>query len=154
MSVNTGPTFFISDGIVVTSIDERDEALGVALLPDGRIIVAGHSSDGLTRYNTVVRYTPDGALDTSFGGDGIVTSPLAGATSVASQADGKVLVAGHTAEMFAVQRFNVDGSPDTSFDGDGQVTTAIGSSARANAIVVQSDGRILVAGHADTGTGA
>ena len=79
----------------------------------------------------VVRYNPDGSLDTSFGGTGIVGTPVGTgydvATSVAIQADGKIVVAGNG---FAVVRYNTDGTLDTSFNGTGKVITSVGSLAR------------------------
>jgi len=71
---------------------------------------------------------------------------------VALQPDGKIVMAGliltGTYEDFLVLRYNVDGSPDTSFGTGGAVTTPIGSyGSEAYAVAIQSDGKIVVAGH-------
>ena len=86
-----------------------------------------------------------GALDTSFGTGGRTFTNVAGnatygATSIAIQADGKVVVA---ANQFLVLRYNADGSLDTSFNGTGTVVTAVGA---AFAVAIQPDGKIVVAG--------
>src|SRR5207253_1962222 len=88
-----------------------------------------------------------------------------GANAVAVQPDGKIVAAGQSAiwtgsanrYRFAVARYNTDGSLDTTLggaaQGDGQITTTIGSGdASANAVAVQPDGKILVAGVSADGT--
>ena len=72
------------------------------------------------------------------------------------QADGKILVAGYTYNgtiyEFGLVRYNTDGSLDTTFDTDGKVTTAMGTSySYGNDVTVQSDGKILVVGYANSG---
>jgi uncharacterized delta-60 repeat protein len=115
-----------------------------------------------------VRYNADGSPDTSFNGDGIVTTDIGDssdiANSIAIQSDGKIVVAGSSANVdsaadFAVVRYNADGSPDTSFNGSGIVTTNIvttdiGESIdSAASIAIQSDGKIVVAGAAQNDAG-
>ena len=101
-----------------------------------------------------------GDLDISFSGDGKVTTAIGviddAAYSVVLQSDGKIVVAGYSViganYDFALARYNTDGSPDTSFDTDGKVTTAIGASDDvAHSVVLQSDGKIVVAGFSDNG---
>ena len=94
-----------------------------------------------------------GDLDSSFSGDGkIVESALASsfANAVAIQADGKIVVAGSLGGDFIVARYNTNGTLDTSFSGDGIVVTDFGGSGTdaVNAIAIQSDGKIVVAGNA------
>ena len=61
---------------------------------------------------------------------------------------------GRVLRMFAVMRLNPGGGLDSSFDGDGKVTTDIGSGAdSARAVAVQPDGKIVVSGYANVGTG-
>jgi uncharacterized delta-60 repeat protein len=113
-----------------------------------------------------------GALDTSFSGDGLATFPfLNGGTeaarNVAVQSDGKTVVVGQTdiavqgfptITKFAVARFNLDGTPDRTFGQfqTGKTTIEVGDKddAAANAVAIQPDGKILIAGHAtiDQGT--
>jgi serralysin len=90
-----------------------------------------------------------GDLDPTFGGgDGTVTTDFGGtdpARAVAVQSDGKIVVAGGNGD-FALARYNQDGSLDTGFGGDGTVTTDFGGTDSAKAVVVQPNGKIVVAG--------
>jgi uncharacterized delta-60 repeat protein len=127
-------------------------ATALALYPDGRIIVAGQAANsdfGL------VRHQPNGALDTSFGGDGIVTADFGGVDvgrGLALFRNGDIAVAGYSDQNFAVARFNSDGSPDTGFDGDGKQTTSFdGRRSFGLAVAIDSAGRALVSGLASNG---
>ena len=95
------PTFG-SGGIVDTPIGDpslRDEAAAVALLPNGRILVAG-TADYDYPFPTdfaLVRYLPNGLLDQSFGLDGIVLTQKPGeqiARALALTPSGKIVLAG------------------------------------------------------------
>jgi len=148
------PTFGQA-GIVTTDLsDGIDTARGLVLQPDGRLVVVGDGRTG--SYPVAVRYLPDGSLDPTFGRAGTVTiaGPMTGATAAALQSDGRIVVAGSANSMkpaLAVGRLLGDGSPDTTFGDRGQVVTAVGWQANANAVVVQSNGRIAAAGAADIG---
>ena len=120
------------------------------------IDVSGLYEFALTRYNT------DGSLDTSFDGDGKVTTAIgssyAVAYSVAIQADGKIVAGGYSADasdhdVFTLARYNPDGSLDTSFDGDGITTTTIMGSVGAVvfSVALQADGKIVAAGYTTNG---
>jgi len=90
-----------------------------------------------------------GDLDHSFGSAGVVRTDFGGsdlANAVAVQPDGKIVAAGTTGTAFALARYNADGSLDTSFGSGGKVTTTIGPRDAANAILLQPDGKIVVAG--------
>src|SRR5437764_2072882 len=83
-----------------------------------------------------------------------MAGPMTGAMAAALQSDGRIVVAGNgngTNQALAVARLLADGSPDTSFGDDGQVLTVVGWQANADAVIVQSNGRIAVAGTADIG---
>jgi len=151
---------FDTDGKVTTAIGSgNDFAYGVAIQSDGKIVVAGRSLNGATYDFAVVRYNTDGSLDTTFDTDGKVTTDIGSshdfAYGVAIQSDGKIVVAGYSIISgnydVAVVRYNTDGSPDTGFDTDGKVTTDISSSDYANGVAIQSDGKIVVAGHSSNG---
>ena len=129
-------------------------AFSVAIQSDGKIVAAGGNNDfALARYNT------NGSLDTSFDGDGKLTTdfgtPTDRAFSVAVQSDGKIVAVGQSESGFAVARYNKNGSLDTSFNGTGMLTTTFNSSSDvAASVAIQSDGKIVVAGttfHAGTG---
>jgi uncharacterized delta-60 repeat protein len=93
------PTFGGS-GFVTTNLGIADEAAAVAIQPDGKIVVAGRTDQDTVNFG-LVRYNPDGTLDRTFTFDGISTVDFNGrndlASSVALQADGKIVVAGRTA---------------------------------------------------------
>ncbi len=152
-------TSFGGDGKVITDVaGSTDKGIGgVVLQPDGKIVVAGSANNGSDDDVAVVRYNTDGSLDTSFDGDGKVTTAIGSATdvgySVALQSDGKIVVGGVSSSDFAVVRYNTDGSLDTSFDGDGKVTTAVGpGSDTGYSVALQPDGKIVVAGSASNGS--
>jgi uncharacterized delta-60 repeat protein len=152
-------TTFGSGGIVITGGFNLDVASTMAIQSDGKIVVVGDGSNGTFNWDfAVVRYNTNGSLDTSFGGSGIVITQLTGdydaATAVAIQADGKIVVAGSrynetsgSSSSIAVVRYNSNGSLDTSFNGTGIVITSVGSSRDyAEAVAIQTDGKIVVAG--------
>src|SRR5438874_1056826 len=97
-SLDTGFSF---DGKLTTPIGtSSDAATGVAVQADGRIVVAGYSWNGSDYDFALARYNPNGSLDTSFDGDGKVTTPIGTgndeATGMTVQADGKIVVAGYS----------------------------------------------------------
>lgn len=143
---------FDGDGLLVLS-NMRPNAL--AIQSDGKIVVAG------TRLNdfAVVRVNADGTSDTTFSDDGLATADFNGgqdaALALALRPNGKVIVVGSTApdfdaRDFAIARFNSDGTLDLSFSGDGlQRTSLFGFNESANAVAVQLNGKIVVAGTTD-----
>lgn len=158
---------FPGEGKVTTHFSgTQDQAFAIEIQSDARIVVAG--ADGadvaLARYNA-----SDGTLDTTFDGDGRVTTSFTAADrafGLAIQADGKLVVAGNTGTSslgFALARYDpADGSLDPAFDGDtsmpgfpgnGKVTTSFGpgqgSSLAALGVAVQEDGRIVAVGRTD-----
>jgi uncharacterized delta-60 repeat protein len=152
---------FDTDGKVTTdfgSIEER--ATGVAIQADGKIVAAGTSGHtGAPEFSTdskftLVRYNSDGTLDASFDGDGLVTTNFTDGPDephggLAIQADGKIVAAGHAAQLrFALARYEPDGTLDPAFSGDGKVTTQFGSGGRQHAtgVAIQADGKIVAAG--------
>ncbi len=150
-------TSFDGDGKVLTDLVGQDEIKAVAVQSDGKIVVAGRNYNDIA----VARYNPDGSLDTTFDEDGIVVTGIASVygdnddgRAIALQPDGKILVTGYTennTDDIVVVRYNVDGSLDTEFSDDGIQTTDIAfHDDVGNAIKVQPDGKIVVAG--STGT--
>ena len=123
-------TTFSGDGKQTTDFGGEDEANGVAIQEDGKIVVVGPQA-GTGIDFALARYNPNGTLDTSFSGDGKQTTDFGGvgqvANAVAVQDDGKIVVVGDAGPMFsddfALARYNPNGSLDTSFSGDGKQTT-------------------------------
>jgi uncharacterized delta-60 repeat protein len=137
-------------------------AHSLAILPGGSIVVAGDvfsfSGDGSDF--GVARYSSSGILDSTFGAGGWAQVDFAGgsdesAASVAVQSDGKLVLAGShynweaEVEDFAVARLGSNGTLDTTFGGGGTVLTDFdGASDIATSVLVQGDGKIVVAGMA------
>jgi uncharacterized delta-60 repeat protein len=153
-------TSFNGTGKVTTAIGSTfDYGQAVVMQSDGKIVVAGFSSNPSNDDFSAVRYNGNGSLDTSFNGTGKVITDFGGANdsgySAAIQSDGKILVAGTTAittNKFAVVRYNSNGSLDTSFNGSGKVSTVIGGNDdEALSVIVQTDGKILAAGFSFNG---
>jgi uncharacterized delta-60 repeat protein len=129
-------------------------ARSVTLQADGKIVAAGATGDGSNYQFAVARYNADGSLDTSFDGDGKVTTSFGSrgfANSVAMGPDGKIVAAGTSGPWWwssvAVARYNADGSPDTTFNGTGQVTTVFSTGqGDGRSVALQADGKIVIAG--------
>jgi uncharacterized delta-60 repeat protein len=118
---------------------------------------------GIVLINATNIYSQAGSLDTSFGTGGkVVTSINSGADkayAVAIQTDGKIIVAGMTTNAstgkdFACLRYNTDGTLDSTFGTAGIVTIDVqtGSDDVVYSTVIQSDGKILLAGYSDDGS--
>jgi len=145
---------FSGDGKLTADIGTDDLAFAVKVQPDGKIIVAGYSYNGASLDNdyTIIRYNPDGTLDNTFGGDGIVTTDFDNRndrlTSIAIQPDGKIVVVGYTYNGdydIGLARYLSDGTLDATFDGDGKLITDTGGNHDdAQSVVIQGDGKILV----------
>jgi uncharacterized delta-60 repeat protein len=143
-------------GKVLTRLgSEGDEASAVAIQPDGKIVAAGRSED----YFALARYTANGRLDPSFGRGGRVRTGFGSpgeANGVAIQEDGKLVAAGRAGFYdFALARYTAEGSLDAAFGSGGMVVTNLGvregskSHERAYAVVIEADGKIVVAGSSD-----
>ncbi|MSM38156.1 MAG: hypothetical protein GJT30_00840 [Geobacter sp.] len=94
-----------------------------------------------------------GALDTTFGGTGYVTTTIDGiANAIAIQVDGKILVAGSGTDATVV-RYNTDGTLDTGFGTAGIATLPAGSSELSiiKGLALDSNGKIVVAGVGTSG---
>ncbi|MBS1659163.1 MAG: T9SS type A sorting domain-containing protein [Bacteroidetes bacterium] len=166
--LNTDGTFdedFAGTGYKNTDILGYDERLfGIAVQPDGKIVVGGTTSDGLINEFIVGRYNADGSKDNTFGEGGfIITSPGEGysaAYAMVLQPDGKIVLGGYaefesTWEDFALVRYNSDGSPDVTFNTSGMVYTDFyEEDDNAFALTLQPDGKIVAAGYAYADYGA
>jgi uncharacterized delta-60 repeat protein len=139
---------FGGDGRVSTNFGGSESASDVAVQPDGKVVVVGGTSDGLTASFAVARYLPNGDPDPSFGGgDGRVTTDFeGGAAAVALQKDGKIVVAGsNCCGSIAIARYLTSGNLDPSFGDGGKVATG-GTFQGVGDIALQSDGKIVVVG--------
>ncbi|MCG3155068.1 MAG: hypothetical protein DKINENOH_01670 [bacterium] len=153
---------FGNGGKVFTTIQDDALIYAIALQADGKIVAAGYTSTVSYAVDfAVARYNSDGSLDASFGTSGIVITDFSMSHDtgydVALQADGKIIVTGSvwsSRSSFGLARYNSDGSPDNSFGSNGKLVTSFGPSggAIAHGVVVQTDGRIVVAGEMSAGS--
>ena len=152
-------TCFGAGGIVATSISPPNWPVGVRIQADGKAVVAlpGENPSGTGSDFYAVRYDSDGNLDTTFGTGGLVRiqfTSCADAEHIAAlalQSDGKILLAGSAyingnTYGFAVARLNPDGSLDSSFGNGGRVFFGFTGSTLLRAMVLQTDGRIVLVG--------
>src|SRR5204862_6067062 len=140
-------TSFNGSGIVLTPVGIAGYTNSVAIQTDGKIVVVGSNRNDSF---AIVRYNPNGSLDTTFNGSGVVLTPVGSATSVAIQTDGKIIAAGGMGpswSAFILVRYNADGSLDTSFNGTGIVSTSVGTMGVASDLAIQTDGKIVVLGY-------
>jgi uncharacterized delta-60 repeat protein len=148
-------TGFGGDGIAGTVTPAVDGSCGMALQPNGRIVLAGSTGSDIE----VMRLKADGTPDGSFGSGGKATLDLGGSEQgcgVLVERDGKIVYGGTTTvhpdhpgfdSDFAIVRFEADGDPDPTFGGDGSVTTDFGhSEVQCCKLTTSTAGRIVAAG--------
>jgi uncharacterized delta-60 repeat protein len=136
-----------------------DEALAVAVQPDGKPVAAGWSYDANGYDFGVTRFRANGAPDPAFGHDGRATTAIGTGEdmglAVAVQPGGKIVVAGHSANPsdwdFSLAEYLPNGRLDRTFGSDGTVLTDFSAGDGARAVAVQPDGKIVVAGYAANG---
>ncbi len=147
---------FSGDGIVITAATTSiNYANAVAIQTDGKIVAVGFGITDTHNAFTIVRYNPDGSLDSTFNGNGISTTVVGTANAIAIQPDGKIVVVGHDSNGanldFKVVRFNANGTLDGTFDSDGMVTTPVLSGSDvAYSVAIQTNGKIVVSGRSDS----
>ncbi len=148
---------FGSGGVVTTPVgSDSDYGHGLAIQPNGRILVVGWSYRGLDTMLSLVRYTGAGVPDPGFGTQGIVTASIATRAkgyAVALQSGGRIVAGGSSyspvsGNDFALVRYDGAGNLDATFGNSGVVTTAFGSSSddRIEAMAVRPDDQIVAAG--------
>lgn len=161
-------TTFGVGGEVRFNVKGSDTVADVKLQPDGKILLAVNSIEpcvaaspgfclipagGVASFvSALVRLTPQGALDSTFGGTGIVgtAATTSGLALAAVQTDGKILFLRSTslarARIFgwSLARYNVDGTPDSTFNQGNSISSECASDGES--MVVQADGRIVVGG--------
>jgi uncharacterized delta-60 repeat protein len=129
------------------------DAADAVLQANGDIVVAGGQESGGQQGGPVVvaRYTAGGALDSTFGTGGVVTTGIVEVANagLAIQADGKIVLATSSnlvppgIPTIVLQRYNADGTLDATFGSGGKVTD-VGQV--TNKVLLQPDGKIIIAG--------
>jgi uncharacterized delta-60 repeat protein len=158
-------TTFSGDGRQRTNFGGNEYANAIKLQADGKIVTAGRREAPNGCSFTLARYNINGALDPSFSGDGKAATFLPSTTcgwwqflGLGIQSTGKIVIAGGLgpdgSKDFMVVRYTAAGLLDATFSGDGKVVTDFGGNDSADALVIQSNDRIVAAGFTDVnGTG-
>ena len=141
----------------------EDDAFSVLIQPDGKIVAVGSANNSATYYDfAAVRYLSNGTVDGTFGVGGKVSTDFGDqnfdrARSAVLQPDGGIVAAGFAisqnggVQNFAVARYTSSGVLDTSFSRDGKTQIDFGSCCQsANKVLLQSDGKIITVGYANT----
>ena len=149
------PTFS-GDGRAAINLTPGDDRLDhVVLQASGRIVAAGTADyDSRRARFAVIRLEADGMPDSTFGGDGRVTTNLSGgveaAFGVGVDSHGKIVACGQAGLSIGLVRYDDDGTLDTTFSGDGKAMTNLTSGLDyAEEIEIQTDDKIIVAGTAN-----
>ncbi|MCW5961856.1 MAG: VCBS repeat-containing protein [Pyrinomonadaceae bacterium] len=163
---NPDGTLDSSFGTGGSVLDENGQANAAVLQPDGKIVVTGKISSITGTFFAVIRYNPNGTLDSTFATGGKLTDTVNFlGNSIAVQPDGKIVVGGTGKgstifDDFAAARINSNGTYDTSFDGDGKAFTNVGEQSAndgndiGTSVAIQTDGKIVIGGIAPfTATG-
>jgi len=151
-----GGSGFGTAGVALIDLSGADESSSIAIQEDGKIVVGGSAGPLGTRTFAAARLDTNGALDLSFGGVGSVTTAFpadAQGANLIVQPDGKIILIGSTGQLntrdFALVRYNSDGTLDSGFGIGGIATTEVGSNDQIFQVVLQPDGKLVVAGFSD-----
>lgn len=127
----------------VASSSDFGTVESILVQPDGKIVIGGSFSDvRQTPFTNLARLTSNGTLDATF-------NPGAGASNrinaVALQADGKILIGGDFTSYSGafykgLARLKPDGSLDPTY------LTGTGTNQPIKAMVMQPDGKLIIAG--------
>jgi serralysin len=154
---------FRGDGTARTHFAGLDQINAMAIDAQNRIVVAGRTCSGdlvTTCSFALARYKPNGTLDSSFDGDGKLTTKFGGgANAVTIDSENRIVAVGWASDFttnqvsFGLARYKPNGTLDPSFSGDGKATTAFGATGRlytynafAGSMGIDSHGRIVVGG--------
>ncbi len=156
------PSFNSGSGMVTASPGTDPVLSDIAILPDGKLIVAGTTNESTNADVFLVRFNADGTLDTTFGSAGtVITDDMIhgreGAAGLAVQTDGKIVISAIFQQSvgtiltndFALLRYDAEGTLDTTFgNGYGMVITDLSGANDdfAYDVQIQQDGKIVVVG--------
>ncbi len=157
---------FGAGGKVITNLgntlaDDAGPGYGLAIRPDGKIILAAKVKTAGYSDMLLARFMPDGSPDPGFGNNGIVLTDFYGKSdglnAVALQPDGKIVATGWTVDgadkrKLVLMRHLPDGAPDNTFDYDGAIVQVSANNAFGAGLAIQADGKVLIAGYVP-GTG-
>lgn len=135
---------FDTDGAAVFDFGTAGDLMGALVLPDGRILVTAYGA-GVVRLKAAGGSgAVNGAVDTTFGKDGVAALPVDPDT-FALQADGRIVVAGRNGSVTVVALL-ADGQPDPGFGSNGRLDVSLGPGGILGALALQPDGKVLIGG--------
>jgi uncharacterized delta-60 repeat protein len=142
-------------------LNKYDYAADALAQPGGKIIMAGSAGDYFIKHFHLIRFMPEGKVDSSFGTNGVtmtnITDSMDWLLGLSSQPDGKLLAAGiwydKRRESPAIVRYDANGIPDTSFGQNGIVKMSHGlKSDWIYRAMMDSNKRIIAVGSTYDGT--
>ncbi|EFL89370.1 VCBS domain-containing protein [Ahrensia sp. R2A130] len=146
------------DGIVTADVGASvDFGISLTVLPDGSIVVGGRTG-GSPQDSGLVKFTPAGVLDTSFGTAGVVVTDTTGTgandaiETLISLSDGSIVAVSQTGANFTLSKYDSDGNPFSGFGTGGIATSDISGNEYSKSVIELADGSLLVAGRAVGGS--
>jgi uncharacterized delta-60 repeat protein len=151
-------TYGINGQVEMDFANRNDSPYACALQPDGKLLVAGETSDSIYDAAIVARFNTDGSLDHTFGQNGYrLFNPGNDEDvfySILLLPDGKILLGGSTYDTNApggldllLVQLNPDGSEDSGFGNNGFVITDVTQGLEAIlSLARQADGKIVAVG--------
>lgn len=153
---------FGTNGKINLDVNNNDYVTGLGVTSTGKIVVVGNSNTSTNTDITVAQFTAAGVIDPAFNTGHVFTTGITGnheAYGLAIQSNDYIVITGLTppnsAKDVYVARIKPDGTLDTNFGGTGELYINYGSGIsndEGHSVVVQSDGKILIAGITDVVT--
>ena len=140
------------DGVVISTHSDSSAAYAIANYPDNRVLVVGSVTDSPSSRILINRFLADGSADTSCNGTGefVDTVNDAVASDVVVLSDGSFVIAGtiqtNNKGALFVAKFTNTCNFDATFGNNGVATYLAGDGTSARALILQSDGKIIVVG--------
>lgn len=152
-------TSFNTTGYVTVTIGSQTNILAVALQPaDQKILIAGYAIISNLSTIFIARYNRNGTIDTTFNNTGYITTSFGIQSQlygIALQKNGSIIVTGWLSDQedgltkALIACYTSSGVLDTTFGVNGYVSTLIGDIyTKAQDIIIQSDGKIIITGQA------
>ena len=150
---------FDGDGKVIIDygLNSFDEVYGIAIQPDGKILISGNTDKDGTDDFAIMRFNTNGSLDNTFGSGGKTHVDINSGDlypSIALFPSGKIILAGQSGYAnYGIAYFNPNGSLDTNFDTDGKLEIPIGYGMDGpTSMAIVSQNQLLIAGYYFNGT--
>ena len=147
-------SFGVGGKIMIDFNNSADFPFGIEIQSDGKIVVGGSTGQNSVTDFGIIRLDTLGNIDSTFGTNGMVVTdfgrPDEWANALTIQPDGKIILCGYSGSPYqvALARYLDNGTLDVSFNGTGKVLTSVSNHDAGNAIALQADGKLVVAGEA------